>query len=205
MSRQFGFDRGRPVDRYYIEQFLAAHRADIQGRVLEVEDDSYTRRFGGSRVVSVDILHVSGSDRATVVADLTQADHIPSASFDCIILTQTLQFVFDVVAALTTVERILRPGGVVLATLPGISQVSRYDMDRWGHFWSFTTESARRLFQRHFPASGVEVEAHGNVLAATAFLYGIASEELRERELEFTDADYQVVITVRAVKPRLGR
>jgi hypothetical protein len=94
----------------------------------------------------------------------------------------------------------LRPGGVVLATMPGISQIVRYDMDRWGDYWRFTTLSARRIFECAFPGGDIGVEAHGNVLVAAAFLYGLSSRELRPEELERNDPDYEVLITVRAVK-----
>src|SRR4051812_41158651 len=40
----FGWERGTPVDRHYIEGFIAQNAADIRGRVLEVGDDRYTRR-----------------------------------------------------------------------------------------------------------------------------------------------------------------
>lgn len=201
-SREFGYDRGRPVDRYYIEAFLSANRSDIRGHVLEIAEDAYTRRFGGDRVIKSDVLHVrEGQPHATIVADLAGADHIPADSFDCVILTQTLQFIFDVPAALRTVRRILRPGGVVLATLPGISPISRYDMERWGCFWGFTSLSARRLFEAVAPATAIRIEAHGNVLAAAAFLYGMAAEELEPGELDSFDPDYEVIITVRAVRP----
>ncbi|MDP2660390.1 MAG: methyltransferase domain-containing protein, partial [Dehalococcoidia bacterium] len=116
-SRMFGTDRGRCIDRYYIENFLASHAPDIRGLVLEIGDDTYTRRFGGDRVAKSDVLHFQqGNPGATIVADLTCANHIPSESFDCIILTQTLQFIYDVRAALATLSRILKPGGVLLAT-----------------------------------------------------------------------------------------
>jgi SAM-dependent methyltransferase len=117
ISRHFGFDRGLPIDRYYIEKFLVEHSQDIRGRVLEIGDDSYTRRFGGNRVAIRDVLHVEeGNVRATLVGDLTRADHIPSDTFDCFILTQTLHLIYDVRAALQTIYRILKPRGVVLAT-----------------------------------------------------------------------------------------
>src|SRR3972149_6617938 len=78
INREFGFDRGQPVDRYYIENYLARHAEEIRGRVLEIGDNVYTRRFGGSRVAKSDVLHVSGdSPRATIVADLTNAGHAP--------------------------------------------------------------------------------------------------------------------------------
>jgi glycosyltransferase involved in cell wall biosynthesis len=206
LSREFGYDRGLPIDRYYIERFLSAHALDIRGHVLEIADDAYTRQFGGDRVTSSEVLHVTkGDSKATIVADLTDAHHIPSTSFDCVILTQTLQFIYDVRAALATIYRILKPGGVVLATVPGISQISQYDMEQWGHFWSFTTLSARRLFGEAFRGSHVTVEAYGNVLAATAFLQGLATQELKQKELDHRDPDYEVVITVRAVKSSAGR
>ena len=203
LSREFGYDRGRPIDRYYIEKFLSDHRLDITGHVLEVADDNYTRQFGADRVTKSDVLHVSpGDPKATVVGDLTDADHIPSDSFDCVIITQTLQFIYDVPAGIRTVKRILRPGGVMLATMPGISPISRYDMERWGHFWAFTTQSARRLFEGVFPQDHVQITAYGNVLTAASFLYGMATEELRKEELDHFDPDYELIIAVKAVRPK---
>ncbi len=202
ISRQFGFDRGRCIDRYYIEGFLERHSADIRGRVLEVAENTYTRRFGGRRVTQSEILHVEpGAKRATIIADLTREGVLCADSFDCIILTQTLPFIYDVHAAVRSVARILKPGGAVLATFAGISQISRYDCDRWGDYWRFTSMSARRLFEEAFPAGSVRVESHGNVLAAVGFLHGLAAEDMKREELDYHDRDYELIITVRAVKP----
>jgi SAM-dependent methyltransferase len=201
ISAEFGYDRGLPVDRYYVEGFLRRHAADVRGRVLEVGDSSYTRRFGGGRVAHSDVLHVNGDNsQATIVADLSRADHVPSDAFDCIVLTQTLHLVYDVPAALRTLYRILAPRGVVLATVPGISQISR---DEWAEswYWSFTALSMRHLFADAFPPSSVHAEAHGNVLSAIAFLQGLAADELRADELDYFDQSYPVTIAVRAVKP----
>jgi SAM-dependent methyltransferase len=201
ISPSWGTERGQPVDRYYIEGFLAANAGDIRGRVLEIGDNSYTRAFGKDRVTRSDVLHVvEDRPQVTIIGDLTNADHIPAETFDCIILTQTLQAIFDVAAAIRTVHRILKPDGVLLATIPGISQISRYDMDRWGYYWSFTSRSAEELFAAAFPRDRVQVETHGNVLAAVAFLHGLASTELRRAELDYRDPDYQLLITVRAVR-----
>ncbi|MCZ7547079.1 MAG: class I SAM-dependent methyltransferase [Anaerolineae bacterium] len=203
VNREFGIGRGLPICRWYIERFLAAHADDIAGRVLEIGDPAYTRRFGGDRVTQSDVLHIAeGSPHATLVGDLTRGDDLPAEAFDCVILTQTLNVIYDVHAAVRTVYRLLKPGGVALVSVPGISQISRYDMDRWGEYWRFTTASARRLFEECWPPAGVEVQAHGNVLDAAAYLYGLASDDLRRGELAFHDPDYELLITVRAVKPQ---
>jgi SAM-dependent methyltransferase len=200
ISRHFGFDRGHCIDRFYIEAFLSANASDIKGRVLEIADNEYTKQFGGSRVTHSDVLHVQDSPGATIVADLTSADNVPSGSFDCMIITQTLQFIYDTRAAIRTLHRLLKPGGVLLTTFPGISQISRFDMDRWGDYWRFTSLSAKRIFAETFGESSVTVKAYGNVFAAVAFLHGLAQEDIELSKLEPHDPDYEVLITVRAVK-----
>lgn len=201
VSRIFGFDRGTPVDRYYIEAFLRRRSGDIRGRVLEIADPDYTQRFGGDRVIRSDVLHaVPGNPRATLVGDLATGEGIPKEAFDCLILTQTFLVIYEVRSAVASAYAALKPGGVLLATFPGISQISRADMDRWGDYWRFTDASARRLFGDVFGPENVAVETHGNVLASCAFLYGIAAEELKKAELDYRDQDYQLLITVRAVK-----
>jgi glycosyltransferase involved in cell wall biosynthesis len=200
-SRQFGFDLGSPVDRYYIEQFLQSEAVHIRGAVLEIGDAAYTKQFGIDRVTSSDVLHVTPDmPGATITADLASADQIPSNSFDCVILTQTLQFIFDVRAALSTVWRILRPGGHALVTVPCISQICRDQADIESDAWRFTPSSAARLFRACFGEANVEIRAYGNVLAATAFLYGLPQAALHHSELNMTDPDYPLVVCVKAVK-----
>jgi SAM-dependent methyltransferase len=204
ISRMFGSDRGRPIDRYYIEKFLNAHAADVRGRVLEMGDDSYIRKFGGDRVVQADVLHyVDGNPKATIVADLTRADHIPADTFDCIIFTQTLQMIYDAQAALRHLHRILKPGGVLLATSHGTSRICRREgVDDWGEYWRFTSQSLTRMAAELFGRENVQVTAYGNVLAAIAFLHGLATEELTQEELDSLDPDYEVIISLRAVKAK---
>jgi SAM-dependent methyltransferase len=196
VSRKFGLDRGTAIDRAWIEGFLRRESHRIRGSVLEIGDPGYTRQFG-TAVTESHVLHATGeSPDATIVGDLATGEGVPERAFDCIVLTQTLPFVYDVQRAVATCRRALRPGGAVLATLPGISQISRYDMDRWGDFWRFTDLSARRLFEAEFGAGRVEVAIHGSVGTACAFLLGLAAEEVPAALLDAVDPDYQVLITV---------
>ena len=205
ISEVWGSDRGHVIDRYYIERFLSRHAVDVRGHTLEIAGDFYSRKFGGAQVTKIDVLHASDwLPTVTLVGDLTSAEFIAAETFDCIIITQTLQFIYDVHATVRTLHRILKPGGVVLATGGGITKVSAEDMERWGDYWRFTSLSARRLFEEAFPPDQVTVESFGNVLTATAFLYGLAVEDLSSEELDVCDPNFPTIIGVRAVKPHHG-
>jgi SAM-dependent methyltransferase len=202
LSPIWGHDRGTPVDRYYIEQFLDRNRQDIRGRVLEIKDSTYTDRFGAG-VEQSDVLDIDPSNpRATIVADLSKVDQIPADHYDCVVLTQTLQLIYDFNAAIKQAWRILRPGGVLLATLPGISRVERASAE--SDYWRFTRASGIALFGANFGPTLVDVHSYGSVLTAIAFLTGMAHEELSRQELETHDSHFPVIIAVRAVKRGQG-
>jgi SAM-dependent methyltransferase len=206
--QRFGIDRGEPIDRFYIEKFLATYQELICGRVAEIGDCNYTRRFGGRQVERSDILDINEkNDQRTMTIDLTQTGSAPEAIFDCIVCTQTLFEICDYAAAIRTLKKMLRPGGVVLATVPGICQSVRGPMlggagDDW---WRFTARSAGKVFGEAFSDANVTVQTYGNVLTATALLHGLVQEELTQAELEYHDPDYEVIIGIKAAKPKSGQ
>jgi SAM-dependent methyltransferase len=194
----FGYGRGTPVDRGYIEAFLGMHAGDIKGRALEVGDDAYCRRFG--QVTQQDVLHIDpDAPQATIVGDLSRPGVLPAGAFDALVLTQTLHLIFDMSAAVREMHAALKPGGVVLLTVPGITRIDRGE---WGKdwFWSLTQASARRLFEPVFGEGNVETVVYGNVYAATVFLQGLALEEVDRAMLDEVDPCYPVIIGVRARK-----
>lgn len=203
ISAVFGQDRDLvTIERHYIEEFLERHSDDVKGRVLEMGDASYIRKFGGDKVTQEDVLnYVEGNPNATIVADLTDAPHIPDNTFDCIIITQTLQMIFEVGKAIETLERILKPGGVVLCTSHGMTRVARREgVDDWGEYWHFTSQSKRHLFRAHFDTDKVEVSTVGNVFTCICNLHGLGASEIDESELATHDPNYEMLVMVRAVK-----
>lgn len=197
----FGWGAGTPVDRYYIDAFLARNAGSIRGSVLEIGDRAYTERFGGRNVTASAVLSaVPTNDPDTIVADLSDAHAIPDDTYDCVILTQTLHYVFDMRAAVAELHRILRPNGVALITVPGISQISTWDMERWGDRWRLTDLALRELLQTCFAAGDIDVDTFGNAASAVAFLEGIPAESLSARVLDRTNAEYQVLVTAVARK-----
>ena len=198
LSENWGYDRGTPIDRYYIESFLAKHASDVKGRVLEVQEDDYSRRFGGSNVTRQDILSVTADNpSATIIGDLSDPNTLPPAQYDCIILTQTLHLVFDMPAAVANLRRALRPSGVALITVPGISPVAP-DLGYPWH-WSLTEDALRRLLAEQFDESKMTLATFGNLFAATAFLHAAAVEEVSRRKLDRVDPAYPVTVTARVV------
>lgn len=198
-SDGFGYDRGLPVDRYYIENFLQEESASIKGRVLEIGDNEYTMRFGGKNVTKSDILHVNHDNpHATIIGDLSDVPQIEDNTFDAIVLTQTLHLVYDYHKVIRTCYRILKPGGVLLLTVPGITPVN---VDEWNFLYSFTERSLNMILSETFPHDKVDTNCHGNVFVACSFLYGMAVAEVKKKQLDFKDDRFQVVVTGKAVKP----
>jgi SAM-dependent methyltransferase len=200
LSRNFGFDRGTPIDRYYIDRFLAENENAIQGRTLEIGDDDYTCRFGGDRTSQRDILHVHADNpKATIVGDISVPGVLPEAAFDCAVITQTIHLIWDMHAAVEQLHRSLRPGGTLLLTVPGITPIDR---GQWGKgwYWSLTPASAGRLLGEVFGPDQITVSSWGNVFSAIAFLTGAAVEEVPKAKLDVFDEAYPVLVAVRATR-----
>lgn len=205
VSSKFGFDRGTPIDRYYIERFLNDNSQYVTGNILEIGGVKYSKRFSlgtnntyycltlDSPPHSKDIKFING--------DLTKVEKLPDGLIDCFICTQTFNFIYDVRAAIRGAYKLLKEGGILCATVSGLSQISRYDMDRWGDYWRFTDLSIRKLMGEVFQENNIQVFVYGNVMSATALIQGLAVEDLQDTSLlEKCDNDYQVTIGIIARK-----
>ena len=200
VTEDWGWERGGAIDRWYIERFLERHERDIRGRVLEVKDNRYTRRFGKGVVVSEVIDNNARNPEATYVADIAACDAIPDGSFDCVIVTQVLQYIADPSSGARHLARILRAGGVALVTAPGIQSIDQAAVDEW----RFTEPSLKYILAAGFPLNSIEVSAHGNCFVAGAVLAGLGVRDVRPTELERNDSRYPVLLTARAVAPETG-
>jgi len=197
LSAHWGWDRGLPVHRYYLEEFLRTFAADIRGRCLEFDLDLYASRFGGAGVSRVDVLHLEESNpRATIVADLTKPNDIPSDVFDCIVCTHVLHVIYEFEKAVNELHRILKPGGTLLVGVPSVSM----DGPDAGELWRFVPNGLRMVLSTVFDRDKLLVRGYGNSLAAAAELRGVASHELTRAELNAQDPRFPVEVCARAVK-----
>jgi SAM-dependent methyltransferase len=197
VSDDWGFDRGTPIDRFYFDEFLHEHRGDVRGDVLELKDARYATRLGEERLNRVHVLDLDDSNpAATVIADLAEQDSLPAEAYDCVLLMQTLQVIRPPEVALANVWRSLKPGGALLLTVPSVSK-----LDVVRDLWRFTPAGIEDLVSATCPSGEADVRGYGNVLACSAFLYGLAAEELRRGDLRRHDPDFPVVVCARVVKP----
>ncbi|MCI5148403.1 MAG: methyltransferase domain-containing protein, partial [Candidatus Electrothrix sp. MAN1_4] len=193
---EWGTDRGRCIDRYYIENFLESNRVCIRGSVLEVHDADYTVQFGGEDVEVSDVIDIDpGNPRATIIADLRDAQAIATHSYDCFIMTQTLHVIYDMRSVLAECIRILKPGGVLLATIPCAGKIApEQGLD--GDFWRMTKDGVYNLFSEFFDPDQLEVQSYGNVQTNIAYFYGLACHELTEQEFKEYDPETSLLVSV---------
>ena len=191
LSEMYGFDRGTPIDRYYVDKFLSTRRALIAGRVLEIQTTDHARRYGtGASVMHT--LDINAAFNPTYLCDLASADVVPAGSYDCFLLPNTLCFLRDLDAALRHARRIVRSGGVILATVPAFVPLTPDVPD----FWHASADGWRQVASRVWPDCKTSIETHGNCLAAAAAIYGVAAEELTAAELDVLDPRYPVLVTI---------
>lgn len=199
LSTVYGFDRGQPADRRCIERFLAANAGAIRGRCLEVESDEYVRHFRGDRVSSVEVLDIDPRNAdATIVGDLQELEAIPSGTFDCVVVTQTLQYLREPRRGVSELHRILDESGTALLTVPCLGRVEPADV---ADCWRFMPRGAEALFADQ--AWQVQVESFGNILVGVAMWTGMAVEDLPERVWDLDDPAWPCVVGVRATKTSL--
>jgi len=199
ISNRWGFDRGQPIDRYYIENFLARHADSIRGHCLELMNPDYTHGFGKERITQADVLDINPRNpQATIVGDLLDFATLSPGTYDCIILTQTLQVLFQPGLALRHCYSALRPGGVMLVTVPCFCRYSPHPVD----YWRFTASSLSRLIEENTDGINLEIASHGNLIASMGFLQGMASAEFRPEELDLQDDRFPIVATAKLRKPQ---
>ena len=197
MSRTFGYERGLPIHRYYVRHFFERHSGQIRGRCLEFHDAGYVLGYGRDRPSRIDVLDLSTENpHATIVADLTKANDIPSESFDCIVCVHVLHLVYEADAFTRELHRLLAPGGTLLLAVPGTSMID----PNWTEYRRWTGLGIQTLLGQFFSPGAIIVETYGNSLAAAAEMRGLASDEIAPWELNTKDDLFPVVVCGLAIK-----
>ena len=202
-SRKFGADRGLPIDRFFIQEFLKSNANFITGRVAEIGDDFYTIHYGKNIDCSIVLAGSGIKADSSYACDLTNPESYSfHNSFNCIICTNVLKFILYHDSAIKGLARLTdKNNGICLVTVAGLCNISRYDHERWGDYWRFTDLSIKLLFEKYFET--VEIGTYGNAPVAASFILGLSYEDLSKELFNKNDPDYQVIITVIASNPNV--
>lgn len=195
ISGQFATERGTPVDRFYIEEFLNDNRSYIRGDVLEIEDNTYTKRYGGENVArSIVMDYDSKEPDIDFNIDLESGRGVREEIADCFICTQTLMYIFDLKAAAKNICRLLKPGGTALITCSGLSQNSKRCMENYGAYWAINEAVFQKMFADEADMKVVDTGAYGNVKTVTAHINGLCIEDLCREDFERKDICYPLIV-----------
>lgn len=199
LSNVYGLDRGTPIDRYYIENFLTLNKKLITGDCLELLNNNYTNKFGENRVSKSDVLDIDKNNRqATICGDLRNLHSVSDNKYDCIILTQVFQFIDNLKAAVEECYRILKPGGTLLVTVPALGRIDCVGGIN-GDYWRFTEASLLYILRQKFFEENLIVKSYGNILSSINFLIGASIEE-SHFDKDFKDKNFPLIITAVAKK-----
>lgn len=194
VSLQFATERGTPVDRYYIEKFLGNNSRFIQGDILEIEDNTYTKQFGSGNFRSLVMDVSSESDGVDFLANLETGEGIRDGVADCFICTQTLMYIYDLASTADNIHRLLKTGGTALITCSGLSQNSRRCMDNYGCTYNFNVDVFRHMFADQDKFEIIDIGSYGNVKTVCAHLAGLCIEDLTEEDFSVNDKYYPLVV-----------
>jgi len=197
-SATYGFERGQPIDRYYLDRFLARYRDLITGAVLETQGSSYTERFGHD-VTRAHSFDIEPRFEPTYVCDFAYSGGvIPDQSYDCLLLPNTLMHFRELDRCLAHSRRVVRPGGTILASAAGLLPLTGDVPD----YWRLSPDGWREKLCEAWPGAMLEIVSYGNCLAAVSAQLGLALEELTEAELDVQDPRFPVLTTIVCRLPR---
>ena len=131
--------------RFLLDQALEAAVPLMRGTVVDLGGKRTYKRGEfrpperqAERWIYVNLARESGPD---VVAD-AGAVPLRSASADCVICTEVLEHLVDPAACVHEAHRLLRPGGVIIASVPFLYPVHGDPSD----YQRYTADGLRRLF-----------------------------------------------------------
>ena len=205
LSSRAGAYRGRQITRYFFDCWISSQADSVRGHVAEIGNDGYVRRLGGLKIKKIDVVDIdSENPKATIVTDLSQADSIPDNTFDCFVVPSTFHIIYDFKSALRHSIRILKPGGVLLANFSGFGYIPAEappEYHEWEVYWHFTPAGVSRVLEELVPSDYIEMAVFGNAFSVFAYCMGLSTSELTEKEINFKDEKFPLMICVKVTKP----
>jgi len=113
------------------------------------------------------------SDEVSLVGDIQNLAMISSESYDSVVCLEVLEHVPEPAAALAEIARILRPGGILVLSVPHLSRLHEVPLD----FYRYTEYGLRHLLNK-YGLEVIEIQDRGGLFTflghqASTFLLGV--------------------------------
>jgi SAM-dependent methyltransferase len=190
----FGFTRGTPIDRYYLERFIEHIRPEVRGAVLEIGGKRANREtYGFDAATEYRAMDIKRSPDVDLVGDVHDRGLIPPGTLDAIVIFNVLEHCARPWVVAENLRGWLRVGGKVFAMVPSVQRVHRQPRDYWRPY----PDGMEALFADF---ARCQLFVYGNPLTALAAIMGIAVQELSTDELDRVNTGYPVATCVIAEK-----
>jgi SAM-dependent methyltransferase len=194
ISTGFGFERGTPIDRYYLNRFIEEVRSQVRGVVIEIGGSLNNRtvyNFVNAREYhAMDLIQRPDVD---IVGNAEDPAAFPASSIDSVIAFNVLEHCREPWVVIDNALLWLKPGGALFCMVPNAQRIHKMPGDYWRPLPQAVSWMLRR-FSTH------QLRVYGNPIALVASFMGIASEEVPRRDLDFFNPDYPVATCAVAIK-----
>lgn len=194
LCHDYGYSRGTPIDRYYLEQFIREIRSYVVGYTLEIggsRENQYL--YGFTNAMSYKTMDMHQKPEVDITGDIHDPNSLGSNSFDSIILFNVLEHCEKPWIVVENIYNWLTKRGSVFCMVPNSQRIHRDPKD----YWRILPDGMRSLFAK-FPIK--QLYLYGNPITTIATMMGVAAEELSSEELNSFNSEYLVATCIYACK-----
>ena len=194
-SEKFGFDRGTPIDRYYIDHFLKNLNLENNfNRSLEFGEILYSDSFKVKEKYFLSHPEYETRDIASnqILFDLNSEHSYEGTKFDLILSTNVINFTKNPFVSIKHHIDMLNSRGTLVLTVSASMPISKFDAERWGDYWRFTPDGLNQLLRTL--NCEYHIKSFGSFVTSIAFLCGLSAEEIDATDLNKNDDSYPIVV-----------
>ena len=190
----FGFTRGIPIDRYYLDKFISEIRPQVTGTVLEVGGLLQNRElYQFSQATEYHTLDIAANPGVTQIGDVHDLAMFKPNSLDAVVIFNVLEHCHNPWIVVKNIYIWLKEGGKCFCMVPSAQRLHDFP----GDYWRPLPDGMQQLFQDFRQR---KLYVYGNPMTVIASFMGISAQELSHEELNDFHPDYPVTTCMVARK-----
>lgn len=207
LTRNFGFYRGTPIDRYFINKWIYDFLDEIDSgnklKGIEIGGFDYlkynSKKYLANELVPKRELKKSKDSLCINLNEPINKDFKLKEKYDFVICTQVLHVLENDINGLRIIYKLLKKGGLIIGSTAGtINPISIYDYKRWGCYRGYSDQGLKSILEK----TGFEcqIETFGNFALAYEILNGAVVEDIDQSLFKENDEIFQILHLFKAYK-----